>query len=78
MTKLLIAQRPIGTIPAGTVIEADSENAARFIASGTALEVSPLVEPGATDAVRHRVAQEKEEAAVERAKRAERAKKAGR
>jgi hypothetical protein len=66
MTKL-IAQRQIGGIAPGEVVEADPDNAAAFVASGAAVEVSPLVEPGATDAVRHRVAQEKEEAAVKRA-----------
>ncbi|MEK6225797.1 MAG: hypothetical protein AABM40_05805 [Chloroflexota bacterium] len=77
MTKL-ITQRPVGTIPAGTVIEADGDNAARFIASGDAVEVHPLAGAGADVGVRHRVAQEQEQAAVERAKKAERAKKTGR
>jgi hypothetical protein len=60
----IVTQRPIGKTPAGTTLELDSDNAAKLIASGAAVAVPDLVEPGATDGVRHRVAQQNEEAAV--------------
>jgi hypothetical protein len=64
----IITLRPIAGIPAGTPVEVDSDLAGRLIASGAAVEVSPLAGAGAHEGVRHRVAQEKEQAAVERAK----------